>query len=167
MRFHWFMISLSLSLYIYIYNTGTIYLYDIWARCIYEEASFVINKNEAHGTHGVHGATPPLGGGWVRVRFQDLQETDFGPMFPPSPMGPMGPHPQETLGVGAHPQDTHVSLGWPPTYPLEGRVSHRGDPPEGATTETETTTHRPTPTTPHAPAPRDEIRRSRHPTPSI
>ena len=50
-----------------------------------------------------------------------------------------------------------------------GRATPRGDPPGGAetteTTETTTettTTNIPTPTTPLAPAPRDEISRSRH-----
>ena len=48
-----------------------------------------------------------------------------------------------------------------------GRATPRGDPPGGAeTTETETTTETttniPTPTTPLAPAPRDEISRSGH-----
>ena len=59
-----------------------------------------------------------------------------------------------------------------------GRAPHRGDPPGGATTTTtettttttettttETTTNIPTPTTPHAPAPRDEISRSGYPNP--
>ena len=45
-------------------------------------------------------------------------------------------------------------LGW---VAVVGRTTHRGDPPRGATTETTTTTNIPTPTTPHAPAPRDEI----------
>ena len=50
-----------------------------------------------------------------------------------------------------------------------GRAPPPGDPPGGATTETTTTetttattTNIPTPTTPHAPAPRDEISRSGH-----
>ena len=46
-----------------------------------------------------------------------------------------------------------------------GRAPHRGDLPRGASTMTETTTNIPTPTTPHDPAPRDEISRSGHPNP--
>ena len=60
-----------------------------------------------------------------------------------------------------------MPAGWHACWPAwrVGRAMPCGDPPGGATTTTETTTTEtetniPTATTPHAPAPRDEISRS-------
>ena len=55
-----------------------------------------------------------------------------------------------------------VAAGGRATHPA-GRHAGRPDPPTGATTET--MTNIPTPTTPHAPAPRDEISHSGYPNP--